>query len=189
MSEVTRLLQSIEEGNERAADQLLPLVYEELRKLARARMANERNGHTLQPTELVHEAYIRLIGGTEIEWSGRSHFFGAAAEAMRRILIDRARRRQAARHGGDHRRIDLDDEELIAREDDDERLLRLHQALQKFEEYDPIRSELVKLRYFAGLTNREAAQAIQVSTATADRYWVFAKAWLQKEMKNSMSDI
>lgn len=185
MSEVTRLIQSIEEGNEQAADKLLPLVYEELRKLAKARLANENPGHTLQPTELVHEAYLRLIGDHQMRWNGRGHFFGAAAEAMRRILIDRARRRQMAKHGGGMRKRNLDDQQVAAPDNDDQKLLRLDQALQKFEAFDPIRSELVKLRYFAGLTNREAAQAIHVSTATAERYWVFAKAWLQKEMRTS----
>lgn len=184
MSDVTRLIQAIEEGNEQAADELLPLVYEELRKLARTRLANEKNGHTLQPTELVHEAYLRLVGRVDMDWNGRGHFFAAAAEAMRRILIDRARRRQTTKHGGGVHRMNLDDQHVAVTDDDDQRLLRLDCALRKFEEFDPIRSELVKLRYFAGLTNREAAQAIKVSTATAERYWVFARTWLQKEMQN-----
>ena len=180
MSEVTRLLQSIEEGNRQGADQLLPLVYEELRKLARTRLANEKPDQSLQPTELVHEAYLRLVGATEVDWSGRGHFFGAAAEAMRRILIERARRRRTRKHGGRQRQVQLNHD--VATSTDDEKLLSLDQALQAFEASDPKKAELVKLRYFAGLTNGEASQALGISTATADRYWVFAKAWLQHEM-------
>ena len=184
MSDVTQLLQSIAAGDDRAAADLLPLVYEELRKLARARMSNEKAGHTFQATELVHEAYLRLVGGKEVEWDGRSHFFGAAAEAMRRILIDRARRRQAAKHGGDRQRVDVDEYEIVAPERDPEKLLRLNEALLRFEKADPLRSKLVELRYFAGLSNREAAEVLQISPSSADRYWVFAKAWLQKEMQS-----
>lgn len=182
MSEATRLLQAIEKGDDWAADELLPLVYEELRKLARARLSREDLGHTLQPTELVHEAYIRLVGKTDIEWNGRSHFFGAAAEAMRRILIDHARRRQTRKHGGDRRRVALTDN-VVSPDDDDEKLFRLDAALVQFESYDPQKAKLVKLRYFAGLTNKEAARALDISTATADRHWVFAKAWLQRQME------
>lgn len=184
MSDVTRLLESIDEGNEQATERLLPLVYHELRRLARARLAQENRDTALQPTELVHEAYLRLVGGTEINWSGRGHFFGAAAEAMRRILIDRARRRMTTKHGAGRHRIDLHGDEMVAPDPIDNKLLRLDQALKKFEEFDPKRSKLVKLRYFAGLSNREAAQAIRVSPATADRYWSYAKAWLQKEMQS-----
>ena len=182
MSEVTRLLQSIEVGDERAADKLLPLVYEELRRLARARLSHENGVETLRPTELVHEAYLRLVGGDATDWNGSSHFFGAAAKAMRRIVIDRARRRQTTKHGGGLQRIALEEEEIADSVQDDEKLLRLDTALQKLEAFDSTRAQLVQLRYFAGLTNREAAQAMGISTSTADRYWVFAKAWLQKEM-------
>jgi RNA polymerase sigma factor (TIGR02999 family) len=184
MSDVTRILEALEQGDPHAADELLPLVYEELRKLAAVRMARENPGHTLQPTALVHEAWLRLVGDEKVRWDGRAHFFGAAAEAMRRILIDRARRRNASRHGGDQQRVDLDGMEIAAPDDDDQ-LLAVNEALEKFAAQDQIKAELVKLRYFAGLTVEEAAQVLRISEPTAKRYWAFAKAWLHREIKTS----
>jgi RNA polymerase sigma factor (TIGR02999 family) len=184
MSDVTRILQALEQGNPQAADELLPLVYEELRKLAAARMARENPGHTLQPTALVHEAWLRLVGDENVRWDGRAHFFGAAAEAMRRILIDRARHRNARRHGGDLQRVDLEGMEIAAPDDDDQ-LLAVNEALEKLAAQDKLKAELVKLRYFAGLTIEEAAQVLRISEPTAKRYWTFAKAWLHREIETS----
>jgi RNA polymerase sigma factor (TIGR02999 family) len=184
MSDVTRILSAMDQGDPKAADELLPLVYEELRKLAAARMAQENPGHTLQPTALVHEAWLRLVGDDNVRWDGRAHFFGAAAEAMRRILIDRARRRNARRHGGDQRRMDLEGMEIAAPDDDDQ-LLAVNEALEKFAAQDKLKAELVKLRYFAGLTIEEAAQVLRISEPTAKRYWTFAKAWLHREIETS----
>ena len=184
MSDVTRILESIEQGNPQVADELLPLVYDELRKLAAARMARENPGHTLQPTALVHEAWLRLVDDDNIRWEGRAHFFAAAAEAMRRILIDRARRRNARRHGGDQKRVDLQDVEIAAPDDDDQ-LLAVNEALEKFAAQDKLKAELVKLRYFAGLTIEEAAQVLRISEPTAKRYWTFAKAWLHREIETA----
>ena len=181
MSDVTSILSAIERGEAKAADELLPLVYQELRKLAAARMANETPGHTLQPTALVHEAYIRLIGDPNRKWDGRAHFFGAAAEAMRRILIDSARRKRALRHGGEFQRLDIQDIEVTAKTAPDE-LLEVDEALEKFAAHDPQKAELVKLRYFAGLTIEEAAEALGISPATAKRWWTFSRAWLYQEM-------
>ena len=182
MSEVTRILTAIEQGDPSAAAQLLPLVYDELRKLAADRMAHERPGHTLEATALVHEAYLRLVGdGVERQWNGRGHFFAAAAEAMRRILIDNARQKHALKRGGQAKRVELDGIELADRPADD-RLLALEEALIRLTERDPVKGELVKLRYFAGLTIHEAAAVLGISTATADRYWAYARAWLQTEM-------
>jgi RNA polymerase sigma factor (TIGR02999 family) len=184
MSDITRILESIEHGDPRAADELLPLVYEELRKLAAARMAQENPGHTLQPTALVHEAWLRLVGDENVRWDGRAHFFGAAAEAMRRILIDRARRRNARRHGGDQQRVDFPAVEIAAPDDDDQ-ILAVNEALEKLAAQDKLKAELVKLRYFAGLTIEEAAQVLRISEPTAKRYWTFAKAWLHREIETS----
>jgi len=156
MSEVTHILNSIESGNAKAADELLPLVYEELRKLAAARMANESPNQTLQPTALVHEAWLRLTGNENVKWQGRAHFFGAAAEAMRRILIEKARRKQALRHGGGQQRLDVADVEIAAPAKDQE-LLDMDEALEKFAALDKPKAELVKLRYFIGLTLDESA--------------------------------
>jgi RNA polymerase sigma factor (TIGR02999 family) len=150
--DLTLILQKMERGDPQAADQLLPLVYDELRRLAAQKMARESAGQTLQPTALVHEAWLRLGGDQQPTWQNRAHFFGAAAEAMRRILIDRARRRQAMRHGGGQERINVDDLELAAATDDDDRLLAVHDALDKLTAQDPRKAELVKLRYFAGMT-------------------------------------
>jgi RNA polymerase sigma factor (TIGR02999 family) len=187
MSDITRILESIEHGNSLAADELLPLVYDELRKLAAARMARENPGQTLQPTALVHEAWLRLVGDETVRWDGRAHFFAAAAEAMRRILIDRARRRNARRHGGDQQRVDLSAVELAA-PGDDVQLLAVNDALEKLAARDKIKSELVKLRYFAGLTIGEASQILGISEPTAKRYWTFAKAWLHREIKSGTTD-
>ena len=181
MSDATRILQAIEQGEPGAANELLPLVYEELRKLAAQRMAMENPGQTLQPTALVHEAWLRLTGNDDIRWEGRAHFFGAAAEAMRRILIDNARRKNAQRHGGDQQRVDFQDFDAAA-PDSDESLLAVSEALEKFAARDPVKAELVKLRYFAGMTVDEAARVLRISPPTAHRYWVFAKAWLHREI-------
>jgi RNA polymerase sigma factor (TIGR02999 family) len=177
MSEVTRILQSMESGDAKRADELLPLVYEELRKLAAAKMANESSTQTLQPTALVHEAWLRLTGNENVKWNGRAHFFGAAAEAMRRILIDNARRKRALRHGGDQKRVDLQDIDVaeVAKEDE---LLDMNDALEEFAVIDKQKAELVKLRYFIGLSVEESAAILGVSVPTANRWWVFARAWL-----------
>lgn len=177
----TQILQSIEHGNPNAAEKLLPLVYEELRRLAAQRMSRESSDHTLQPTALVHEAWLKLAGGDDVHWNGRAHFFGAAAEAMRRILIDRARRKGAQRHGAGRQRIDLDDAQ-IANPVADEKLLAVNDALDELATHDPAKAELVKLRYFAGLTIDEAAKVLDISEATAKRHWIFAKAWLHRQI-------
>ncbi len=182
MSEVTRVLSAIEQGNPQAAELLLPLVYEELRQLAAQRLAQERPGQTLQATALVHEAYLRLVDVEQAQhWTSRGHFFMAAAEAMRRILVDAARSKGAEKRGGRRRRKEVPLEDLAAREGDP-KLLALEDALAKLERQHPAKAQLVKLRYFAGLPIREAAAALGISTATADRYWAYARAWLQREM-------
>jgi RNA polymerase sigma factor (TIGR02999 family) len=181
MSDVTVILEAIVDGDPKAADELLPLIYEELRKLAAYKMANERPGQTLQATSLVHEAYLRLTTGKEQKWSGRAHFFAAAAEAMRRILIENARRKQALRHGGDLQRLDINEIEIAAGQKDED-LLAVNEALKKFATVDKTKAELVKLRYFAGLTIEEAAEILDVSAPTAKRWWAYARAWLQHEI-------
>jgi RNA polymerase sigma factor (TIGR02999 family) len=182
MTEVTRILAALEEGDPQAAGQLLPLVYDELRRLAAQNLARERPGQTLTPTALVHEAYLRLIGqGDEPRWESRGHFYVAAAEAMRRILVENARQKRSLKRGGDRVRQPLDEAELAApgpRED----LLALDEALDRLAAKDPTKAELVKLRYFAGLTGEQAARALGISRATADRYWAYARAWLHREM-------
>ena len=182
MNEITRILHEAEHDPAAAAE-LLPLVYEELRKLAHAKMAGELPGHTLQATALVHEAYLRLVGHEPRAWANRAHFFGAAAEAMRRILIDRARRRRALRHGGEHQHVPLEDDLEIAASGDDEELLAVHEALEKFTTVDSQKAELVKLKYFAGLSTAEAAALLGISEPTAKRYWAFARAWLFREIQ------
>ena len=182
MSDVTRILESIEHGDPKAADQLLPLVYDELRRLAAAKMANEPPGQTLQSTALVHEAYLRLLGNTDKKWNGRAHFFGAAAEAMRRILIENARRKLAARHGGGLARLDIDKVEIATAGVDDE-LMAVNDALEGFAARDRQKAELVKLRYFVGLTTEEAAEVLGISVPTADRWWNFSRAWLFEEIE------
>ena len=182
MSEVTRILAAIEQGNALAADDLLPLVYQELRRLAAQRLSNEPPGQTLQATALVHEAYLRLVGGQGQNWDNRGHFFAAAAEAMRRILVERARRKQRLRHGGDRQRLDLDEAAAIddVRSDD---LLALDEALEKLASMGATKAQLIKLRYFAGLTVEDAAQALGISRTTANETWAFARAWLYREIR------
>ena len=180
MSEVTRLLDAATAGDPRAAEELLPLVYEELRKLAAARLAEEKPGQTLQATALVHEAYLRLVGNDQ-PWNGRGHFFAAAAEAMRRILVENARKKGRIRHGGRRERVDLDAACPVSAAPGDD-VLAVDEALTRFAELDPIRAELVKLRFFAGLSMPEAAVALGISLATAERYWSFARTWLYAEL-------
>jgi RNA polymerase sigma factor (TIGR02999 family) len=182
LSDVTRILESIEHGDPKAADELLPLVYGELRKLAASRMANEAPNQTLQATALVHEAWLRLVGNSEPKFENRAHFFAAAAEAMRRILIDKARRKRAVRHGGDQQRVEFESLEVAAPGDEDE-LLAVNEALDKLAAQNQIEAELVKLRYFVGMTLEEAAQVLNISARTADNYWAHARAWLFREIK------
>jgi RNA polymerase sigma factor (TIGR02999 family) len=185
MSEVTRILSAINQGDPRAGAQLLPLVYEELRRLAAQRLAQEKPGQTLEPTALVHEAYLRLVGQPEERpWNGRNHFFAAAAEAMRRILIETARRKQGPRHGGRLRRMNAD-LNLVAALAPEEDLLALDEALTKLGRESPARAELVKLRFFAGLTVSEAAEVLGISPATAERYWTYARTWLYAELSGA----
>jgi RNA polymerase sigma factor (TIGR02999 family) len=181
MSDVTRILTAIEQGDARAADQLLPLVYEELRRLAAAKLSHEPPGQTLQATALVHEAYIRLVGSDAQNWSGRTHFFAAAAEAMRRILIDNARRKQRLKRGGGQQKIDLDDAEFGTEAPSDE-LIALDEAITKLANMDKVKADLVKLRYFAGLTLEQAAGVLNLPERTAKRYWAHARAWLYREI-------
>jgi RNA polymerase sigma factor (TIGR02999 family) len=185
MSELNRLLHSLGQGDPHAAGRLLPLVYDELRRLAAARLAREKPGHTLQPTALVHEAYLRLVAaGDGPTWEGRRHFFAAAAEAMRRILIDRSRRKKRVKRGGGRLRVDLDRVEVTedARGDD---LLALDEALDVLAREAPQKAELVKLRFFAGLSVEEAARCLGISRATADRHWAYARAWLYDRVRDA----
>jgi RNA polymerase sigma factor (TIGR02999 family) len=187
MSDVTRILAALESGDPSAAGQLLPLVYDELRKLAAHRMAHEAPGHTLQGTALVHEAYLRLVGDEPARhWDSRGHFFAAAAEAMRRILVENARRKQRHRHGGGRERFDLDDVADLA-ETPPDNLLALDEALTRLAGLEPQKAELVKLRYFAGCSIDEAAAALGISRATAKRYWAYARAWLYAEISEPES--
>jgi RNA polymerase sigma factor (TIGR02999 family) len=182
MSEVTRILSAIDQGEPQAAEQLLPLVYDELRKLATQKLAQEKPGQTLQATALVHEAYLRLVDVDQVRnWNSRGHFFAAAAEAMRRILVEQARHKRSAKAGGQHRRRELRDEHLAppSRHVD---LLALDEALQKLAAQDRRKAELVKLRYFAGLTLRQAAEALGIAESTADADWAYAKSWLRLEL-------
>ena len=185
MSDLTRLADAAAAGDRQAAADLLPLVYAELRRLAAARLAGEKAGHTLEPTALVHEAYLRLVGPANAgRWDGRGHFFAAAAEAMRRILVEKARHRKRLRHGGDRRREPLDENEpALAAAVDPVDLLALDEALARLEAASPRRAQLVKLRYFAGLTLPAAAELIGVSRSTAEADWTYAKAWLKREME------
>jgi RNA polymerase sigma factor (TIGR02999 family) len=188
MSEVTQILSAIEHGDPQAAEKLLPLVYAELRKLAAQKLAQEKSGQTLQATALVHEAYLRLVDGNAAQpWNSRGHFFAAAAEAMRRILVENARLKRAEKRGGDFRQIDIEGVDVEAHERD-EKLLSLDEALAKLEKQSPIKARLVSLRWFAGLSIREAAEILEISTATADRYWVYVRAWLQREMSSDDAD-
>jgi RNA polymerase sigma factor (TIGR02999 family) len=184
MSDVTCILESLAKGDPTAADELLPLVYQELRKLAAHKMAAQSPSHTLQPTALVHEAWLRLAGNEPGRFAGRSHFFAAAAEAMRHILIDSARRKLAVRNGGGQVHMDIENVEIAARVDDDE-LLAVHEVLDKLAAQDPQKAELTKLRYFVGLTFEEAAEVLGISVATAKRHWAYARAFLYEEVKSS----
>jgi RNA polymerase sigma factor (TIGR02999 family) len=181
MSDVTRILTAIEQGDPRAADELLPAVYQELRRLAAQKLSRERPGQTLQATALVHEAYIRLVGAEGRNWRSRTHFFAAAAEAMRRILIENARRKQRLKRGGGRQRVDLEDADLAIDEPSTD-LVALDEALAKLAEDDTVVAELVKIRYFAGLTLAQAAELLGISRRTADRYWAYARAWLYQEI-------
>ncbi len=182
MSDVTRLLSAMEQGDPAAAAQLLPLIYDALRQFAAQRLAHEQPGQTLQPTALVHEAYVRLVGdGAEQHWQHRGHFFSAAATAMRRILIERARQKRRKVHGGGRQRQELHPD-LVAAPAPDENLLALDAALARLAERDPVKARLVELRYFAGLTSDQAAEILGISPSTADRHWVFARAWLRREV-------
>ncbi len=182
MSEVTRILEAMERGAGKTAEQLLPLVYGELRRLAAHKMAGEDPGQTLQPTALVHEAWLKLIGQQDRRWQDRNHFFAAAAEAMRRILTDNARRKLRRRHGGGQQRVELEDCAMATTAEDDQ-VLAVDEALERFAALDPQRAELVKLRYFVGLTISEAAEVLGISEPTAKRYWAFARAWLYEEIR------
>jgi RNA polymerase sigma factor (TIGR02999 family) len=181
MSDVTRILTAIEQGDARATDELLPLVYKELRRLAAHKMASEPAGHTLQATALVHEAWLKLVDSPAQSWQNRAHFFGAAAEAMRRILIDRARRKNAQRRGSGALHLDVGEIEIASPAPDDQ-LLVLNDALERFAVLEPQQAELVKLRYFVGLRIDEAAEVLGISEATAKRWWTYAKAWLFTEI-------
>jgi RNA polymerase sigma factor (TIGR02999 family) len=184
MSEATILLNAVEQGDRQAADRLLELVYEELRRLAASKMARETPGQTLQPTELVHEAWLRLVGTKNPKFENRNHFFSAAAEAMRRVLIDRARRKLTQRHGGGVERVDLDGQDLASPEID-EQLLAVHEVLDKFAKDHPVQAEVVKLRYFVGMTNEETAQVLGISVSSVNNYWMFSRTWILHEIKNA----
>ena len=186
MSELTIILRQIEQGDSEAAMRLLPLVYDELRKLAAQKMSRENPGQTLQATALVHEAWLRLGGDRQPAWQNRAHFFAAAAEAMRRILIDNARRKNARRHGGQAERVNLELDSLgPAAGMDDDQLLAVHEALDRLAAHDAAKAELVKLRFFTGLTIEEAAKVLNLSEPTAKRHWAYARAWLYREIKNA----
>lgn len=182
MSDITQILSALEQGDRQAANDLLPLVYDELRRLASQQMAQEKPGQTLQPTALVHEAYLRLLSPKmdAVQYTQRCHFFAAAAQAMRRILIEQARRRLSAKRGGGLERQDFTD---VAAPRPDEELIAVEEALQRLAELDPIKARLVELRFFAGLTGEQAAAVLNISPATADRYWAYARAWLQTEVR------
>jgi RNA polymerase sigma factor (TIGR02999 family) len=188
MTDITRILSAIAKGDLQAANQLLPVVYGELRKLAAVKMRQEVPGQTLQATALVHEAYLRLVGAENGQgWENRGHFFAAAAEAMRRILVERARHKKRLKHGGGRQRVQLDPECISAPERSDD-LLALDAALTKLARAQPLKSRLVELRYFAGLSGEEAAQVLGISPSTADRHWVYARAWLRREIEGGLAD-
>lgn len=188
VSEFTRILEGVQQGDPKATEDFLPLVYDELRRLAAHRMANEAPGHTLQPTALVHEAWLRLIGGeTSAQFQNRAHFFAAAAEAMRRILIDRARRKRAVRHGGGQQRVELEEVDIASAAEDDQ-LIALSEALDKLAVEHKVEVELVKLRYFVGMSIDEAAEALGISPRTAKYYWTHARAWLYRELQTPAED-
>lgn len=181
VSPITHILEAVDNGDAKAAAELLPLVYEELRRLAASKMANEAAGNTLQPTALVHEAWMRLVGTDNPKFAGRPHFFAAAAEAMRRILIERARSKKALRHGGGQHRVNIDQADLSSPDSDDQ-LLAMNDALEKLATQEPTQAQLVKLRYFAGLTVEEAATLLNIAPRTARNYWVHARTWLYHEI-------
>jgi RNA polymerase sigma factor (TIGR02999 family) len=181
VSDITRILNAAQQGDSRAAAELLPLVYDELRRLAAWLLANEKPGQTLQATALVHEAYLRLVSKEDPGWQGRRHFFGAAAEAMRRILVDNARRKKRLKHGGQVERVEIEEVEIASPLPDDD-LLALDEALGKLAEVDPRGAELVKLCFFVGLTQEQAAKELGISVSTVERNWAFARAWLFREM-------
>lgn len=188
--DVTQILNAIEQGDRQAASRLLPLVYEELRRLAARKMAQESSGHTLQPTALVHEAFLRLVGDEDLEqWESRGHFFVSAAEAMRRILIDNARHKQSAKRGGERQRHELQEHDLVLQPDDFETLIALDEALTKLAALDTQLARLVELRYFTGLTVEETAQVLNVSPRTTKRNWAYARAWLRREMEGEEESI
>lgn len=177
MADVTRILNAIERGDAEAINTLLPAVYEELRQMADRKLLSEGPGHTLQATALVHEAYLRLVGSDDSSWPSRTYFFGAAAEAMRRILVEHARKKKSKKRGGDRHRVDFMSADVMADESPDD-LIAMDEALTKFSEADPLKAELVKLRFFAGLSFEQAAELLDISPATARRYWNYARAWL-----------
>jgi len=183
INDINLILKAVGRGESKATEELFPLVYEELRRMAAVRMAGEAAGHTLQPTALVHEAWLQLVGEGDQVWQNRRHFFGAAAEAMRRILIDNARRKHAQRHGGGQPRLDLAEVEVAAPGKEEE-VLAVDGALEKFAALEPQKAELVKLRYFAGLSIVEAAQILGISVPTANRWWTYARAWLFQEIRS-----
>jgi RNA polymerase sigma factor (TIGR02999 family) len=186
MSDITRILTAIERGDAAAAGQLLPLIYDELRKLAARKLAHEPPGQTLQATALVHDAYLRLVGdGPETPWGSRGHFFAAAAEAMRRILVENARRKGRVKHGGGRSRVGLEPDIVIAPEPAAD-ILALHAALEKLATFDPVKARLVELRYFAGLTSDQVAEILGISPSTADRHWTYARAWLRREVQGGV---
>ena len=182
MDQITKVLEAIRNGDTQASQDLLPLVYEELRNLARMRMANEAAGHTLQPTALVHEAWLRLTQAGDRDWKNRAYFFAAAAQAMRRILVDHARRKARLKHGGGQQRLELE-ELAVAAPTPDEKVLLVDEALEQLEAENPERARIVVLKYFSGLTNREAAEALDIGERTVDRHWVCAKAWLFRKIR------
>jgi RNA polymerase sigma factor (TIGR02999 family) len=184
MSDVTHILSAIEGGDLQAAERLLPMVYQELRRLAAQRLAREAPGQSLHSSDLVHEAYLRLVGeGAQPQWGGRAHFFAAAAEAMRRILVEKARRKKRCKHGGGRLRVELEAAEFLAKGSSEE-LVSLDEALDKLAGEDPAKTELVKLRFFAGLTMPEIARVMKISLATAERHWTYARTWLYAELKD-----
>jgi len=182
VSDLTQILERAQQGDSKAAEELLPLVYEQLRKLAAHNLAQEAAGNTLQPTALVHEAWLRLVGAPEQDWNSRNHFFMAAAQAMRRILIERARQKSRLKRGGDQQRVPLEELEL-ATNADSETLLLIEEAMERLAKADPVKARLVELRFFTGLSLEEAAQVLGVSTPTAKRYWAYARAWLFQELE------
>ena len=186
MSDVTRILDRVQQGDQQAAGELLPLVYEELRRLAAQKMAREASGHTLQPTALVHEAWLRLARSGAEHWNSRGHFFGAAAEAMRRILTERARKKARVRHGGTLERVDLE-HVTVAAQDSDEIVLVIHEALDKLAGESPQKAEIVKLRYFVGMEHAEIAEALGIAEPTVRRHWAYARSWLYAELKARMA--